>query len=74
MARITVQDIQADFVIENFRYREALKRIIKLDMREANVCINSDPAGNTYRVEEFPGPCAKIAMEALGVEEPEPCR
>lgn len=62
------QDIQRVFVEDNFKFRTALQRIIKLDTREAQVR-SPYHTGNCYTVEEFPGPCARIAMEALGVEE-----
>ena len=51
------------------RLREALREIVKFDRAERRTCVDFDPAGCTYEVEDIDGPhaaCARAALETKG--------
>lgn len=62
-----IQEQRECYEKEISRLRIALERIIELDTKK--IPVNPFQRGRFLTVEEFPGPCAKIAMEALGVGE-----
>lgn len=47
------------------RLREALGEIVKFDRAEKRTCVDFDPAGCTYEVEDIDGPHAAHARAAL---------
>lgn len=50
----------SDLMDENMRLRGALERIVKLDRGEKRTCVDFDPAGCTYEVEDIDGDFAAI--------------